>query len=181
MKQQPTLRTKRLVLRPFTLDEAPVVQQLAGEYEVALNTLMVPHPYPDGAAEQWIASLPEDFELDRSHVFAVDDGQLTGAAGLMFRGDAIAEIGYWIGKPFWGRGYASEAARELVRYGFESCGLHRIFAMHFSRNPASGRVLRNAGMTYEGKLRQHLKKWDEYLDIEAYGILRDEFFARAKG
>jgi [ribosomal protein S5]-alanine N-acetyltransferase len=175
MKQQPTLRTERLVLRPFTLDDAPAVQRLCSEYEIALNTLMIPYPYPEGLAEQWIATHQDDFEDDRILHFALDDGQLVGAMALIFKGDAIAELGYWIGKPFWGRGYASEAACAVVRYGFETCGLNRIFAMHFSRNPASGHVLRNAGMTYEGTLRQHLKKWDEYLDIEAYGILREEF------
>ena len=175
MKELPTLRTERLVLRPFTPDDAPAVQTLCGEYEIALNTLLIPHPYPDGMAEQWIDTHREDFENGRLLTLAIDDGQLAGAVGLVFKGDAIAELGYWVGKPFWGRGYASEAAREMVRYGFETCRLHRIFAMHFSRNPASGRVLRNAGMQYEGKLRQHLKKWDEYLDIEAYGILATEF------
>lgn len=175
MTSRPTLRTARLVLRPFTADDAPSVQQLAGAYEVALNTLMIPHPYPDGAAAQWIASHQADFEEDRLIHFAIDDGQLAGAAVLVNKGDGIAEIGYWIGVPFWGRGYASEAAREVVRYGFEERGFQRIFAQHFTRNAASGRVLQNAGMTYEGTLRRHLKKWDEYVDLACYGILRDEY------
>lgn len=178
MKEQPILRTERLLLRPFTFEDAPAVQRLCNEYEIALNTLLIPHPYPDGLAEQWIASHPADFEHDRSVAFAIDDGQLAGAVGLMFKGDGLAELGYWIGKPFWNRGYASEAARAVVRYGFETCGLHRIFAMHFSRNPASGHVLRNAGMQYEGRLRRHVKKWEEYLDVEAYGVLKDEFSSR---
>lgn len=169
------MKTERLTLRPFTLEDAPAVQTLAGVYEVALNTLMVPHPYPDGAAEAWIA-------MEEPHRFAIDDGQLVGAIGLMMKGDEIAEIGYWIGMPFWKRGYASEAAREVIRYGFEECGLHRIFAGHFARNPASGRVLAKAGMTFEGTLRQHQKKWGEYLDVCFYGILRDEFLSgRGRG
>ena len=174
-KQRPTLRTERLVLRPFTLDDAPAVQQLAGAYEVALNTLLIPHPYPEGAAEQWIATHQADFDEDRIMHFAIDDGQLAGAIGLVFKGDGIAEIGYWLGVPFWRRGYASEAGREVMRYGFEELGLHRIFAMYFTRNPASGRVLQKIGMTYEGTLRQHLKKWDEYLDLACYGALREEW------
>jgi RimJ/RimL family protein N-acetyltransferase len=164
------MKTERLTIRPLTLDDAPAVQTLAGAYEVALNTLLVPHPYPDGAAEQWIS-------MDDPHRFAIDDGQLVGAIGLMMKGDGIAEIGYWIGVPFWGRGYASEAAREVIRYGFEECGLHRIYAGIFRRNPASGRVLEKAGLTYEGTLRKHQKKWDEYLDVLFYGILREEWLA----
>ena len=173
--QRPTLRTERLVLRPFTLDDAPAVQQLAGAYEVALNTLMIPHPYPDGMAERWIGTHEKDYDEDRSVNFAVDDGQLAGAIGLVNHGHGIAEIGYWIGVPFWGRGYASEAARAVVRFGFEERGLHRIFAQHYTRNPQSGRVLQKAGMTYEGTLRHHLKKWDEYVDVACYGILRSEW------
>ncbi|HVE72549.1 MAG TPA: GNAT family protein [Thermoanaerobaculia bacterium] len=170
-----TLRTARLTLRPFTLDDAPAVQGLCGAYEVALNTLLIPHPYPDGAAEQWISMHGEHYEQNRVHHFAIDDGQLVGAMGLVMKGDGIAEIGYWIGVPFWGRGYATEAAREVVRYGFEDCGLARIYAGHFSRNPASGKVLAKAGMKHEGTLRHHAHKWGEYLDLVMYGILRDEF------
>ena len=170
----PTLRTARLVLRPFTLAEAPRVRELAGAYEVAQNTLLIPHPYPEGAAEAWIATHEDDYAQNRIHHFAIDDGQLIGSIGMVLKSEGVAEIGYWIGVPFWGRGYASEAAAEVVRYAFEECHLHRVFACHFTRNPASGRVLQKAGMKYEGTLRQHLKKWDEYVDLAFYGILRDE-------
>ena len=162
--------TARLTLRPLTLDDAPAVQTLAGAYEVALNTLLVPHPYPEGAAEEWISK-------NDPHTFAIDDGQLVGAMGLVMKGDEMAELGYWIGVPFWNRGYASEAARAIIRYGFGECALHRIFAGHFARNPASGRVMAKAGMTLEGTLRQHVKKWGEYLDVSYYGILRDEWLS----
>lgn len=174
----PILRTARLTLRPFTIADAPVVQELASAHEVALNTLMIPHPYPEGAAEQWIAKHEEDFAQQRIHHFAIDDGRLVGAIGLVLKGDAIAEIGYWIGVPYWGRGYASEAARAVVGYGFEQCGLRRVFACHFTRNAASGRVLQKTGMRYEGTLRHHLKKWDDYVDLAFYGILREEWLSR---
>ncbi|HEX8408995.1 MAG TPA: GNAT family N-acetyltransferase [Thermoanaerobaculia bacterium] len=172
-----TLKTERLTLRPFTQADAPAVQRLCGAYEVALNTLMIPHPYPDGAAEQWIAKHAEDFAENRNHHFAVDDGELAGAMGLMMKGDGIAEIGYWIAVPAWNRGYATEAARAVVRYGFEECGLHRIFAGHFTRNPASGKVMEKLGMQYEGTLRHHAFKWGEYLDVAFYGLLRDEWLS----
>ncbi|MFL6246331.1 MAG: GNAT family N-acetyltransferase, partial [Thermoanaerobaculia bacterium] len=77
MTQQPTLRTPRLTLRPFTLDDAPAVQRLASAYEVALNTLLIPHPYPDGAAEAWIAQHQANFDENRIHHFAIDAGELT--------------------------------------------------------------------------------------------------------
>lgn len=181
MKQRPTLRTARLILRPFTKADAPALQRLAGAYKVALNTLLIPHPYPDGAAEEWIGRHDEDFEENRIHHFAIQaDGELVGAMGLVIKGEGIAEIGYWIGVPYWKRGYASEAAEEVVRYGFEECGMDRIFACHFLRNPASGRVLQKLGMQYEGTLRRHLVKWGERIDLAFYGILREEWEALRK-
>ena len=160
-----------LIIRPLALTDAPAIQNLAGAYEVALNTLMIPHPYPEGAAEQWIQNAGE-------HTFAIDvDGQFVGATGLKMSEDELAEVGYWVGVPYWGRGYASQAARQIIRYGFEERGLQRIFAAHFARNPASGKVLANAGMTFEGTLRRHVKKWGEYLDVHFYGILRDEWLS----
>ena len=179
MTQSPTLHTARLTLRPFTLADAPEVQRLCGAHEVALNTLLIPHPYPEGAAEEWIGKHQADFDENRVIHFAIDDGQLTGAMALVMKDNGLAEIGYWVGVPFWGRGYASEAAKEVVRYGFEDLGLRRIFAMHFGRNPASGRVLQHAGLKYEGTLRQHLKKWEEYVDLVCYGALRADWLSEA--
>jgi ribosomal-protein-alanine N-acetyltransferase len=172
---QPTLHTARLTLRPFTQADAPAVQRLVSAYEVALNTLMIPHPYPEGGAEQWIAGHPREFDENRVHHFAVDDGAVAGAMALVLKPDGLAEIGYWVGMPYWGRGYASEAAAEIVRYGFAHCALRRVYACHFTRNPASGRVLQKAGMQYEGTLRRHLLKWNEPVDLAYYGILREEW------
>ena len=87
-------------------------------------------------------------------------------------------MGYWIGVPYWNKGYCSEAAKALIGYGFDELGLNRVFAEHMVRNPASGRVMEKAGMTYEGTLRQHVKKWDRYEDLKVYGILRTELLRR---
>jgi RimJ/RimL family protein N-acetyltransferase len=180
MKQLPNLRTERLTLRPFELSDAPDVQRLAGAREVALNTLTVPHPYPDGAAEEWINAQRVGMEKGELYNFAICDADgLVGSMGLMMRPHAIAEIGYWIGVPFWGRGYGSEAAREVLRFGFEDLELHRIYAGYFARNSASGRIMQKLGMQYEGTLRHHVLKWDEYLDVVYYGILRDEWKGEA--
>ncbi len=86
-----------------------------------------------------------------------------------------AELGYWIGVSYWGNGYATEAAREMVRYGFQDLKLHRIFASHFKHNPASGRILVKLGMRYEGCQHEHYRKWDQFVDSELYGILRREW------
>lgn len=169
------LTTERLTLRPFTLADAPAVQSLVSAYEVALNTRSIPHPYPEGGAEAWIATHDVEFRENRAHVFAIDDGQVVGGIDLILRGDGVGEVGYWIGVPFWGRGYATEALKAVIGHGFENLGLRRIFACHFGRNAASGRVMQKAGMTCEGTLRQHLMKWDEPVDLVFYGVLREEW------
>lgn len=171
----PALPTQRLVLRPFELSDVPRVQLLAGDREVALNTMSIPHPYPAGSAAEWIASHEEKRKQGDIN-FAIDDGQLVGSIGLRVQRDfERAELGYWIGKPFWGRGYATEAAAAIIRYGFEELKLQRIYAGYFSRNAQSARVMIKNGMQYEGTLRRHVKKWNEFVDVVYYGILREEF------
>ena len=78
-------------------------------------------------------------------------------------------MGYWIGKPYWNQGFGTEAALAILRYAFEQLGLNRVYAAHFRRNPASGRIMQKIGMTYEGRLRQHVKKWGDFEDMEYYG------------
>jgi [ribosomal protein S5]-alanine N-acetyltransferase len=131
------METGRLILRPFRLSDAGEVQRLAGAFEVADTTLNIPHPYEDGMAEEWIRSHKEKYENKQEIVFAIErrsDGQLLGAIGLLTSDPTRhAEMGYWIGKPFWNKGYATEAAAALLRYGFDALKLERIRARCFKR------------------------------------------------
>ena len=174
----PHLKTERLTIRPFQMEDAPRIRQLAGAREVALNTLFIPHPYPDGAAEEWIASQAVKLQEENSLNLAIDNGEFIGAIGLQIKKDHNhAEIGYWIGVPYWGRGYATEAVGAMIRYGFQELKLNKIFAAYFARNAASGRVMEKNGMRHEGTLRQHQKKWNEYVDLEFYGILSEDWMS----
>lgn len=179
---RPTLTTDRLVLRPFALADAPAVQRLASDRAIAANTLLIPHPYPEGAAEEWIQGHDE---ASVNHIFAVTlrgGSEAMGAIGLhMERKHERAEIGYWLGVPYWGRGFMTEAARAVVGYAFADGGVHRVFAYHFTRNPASGRVLLKIGMKREGTLRQHVVKWGEHVDVDFYGIVREEWATLSSG
>jgi RimJ/RimL family protein N-acetyltransferase len=176
---QPILQTERLRLRPLGAADASVVQRLAGEHAVADTTLFIPHPYPDGAAEQWIDLQAQDWKQQSGAGFAItsaETGELCGAIGLRLElTHARAELGYWIGVPFWGRGYCTEAAGAVVEFGFTQLHLRRVYACHFVRNPASGRVLQKLGMKPEGRLRQHVRRWDQFEDLECYGLLREEW------
>lgn len=179
MKKQPTQTTHRLILRPFELSDASEVQRLAGDRAIADKTLEIPHPYEDGMAEDWISTLPAKFQAGESAVFAVtlrESKRLAGAVGLeLDMRFERAELGYWIAKESWGRGYATEAAGAVIAYGFKARRLHRIYATPFKRNPASARVLQKLGMKHEGAAREHVMKWGLFEDLELYGILRTEW------
>jgi [ribosomal protein S5]-alanine N-acetyltransferase len=178
MSTQPTLETVRLLLRPFRTSDADEVQRLAGDRAVADTTLKIPHPYEDGMAEKWISNHRDWFARGQQAVFAITlrpSGILIGAIGLRIDAeDQRAELGYWIGKPFWNQGYCTEAARAVLDFGFTHLGLKRVYAHHFARNPASGRVMQKLGMVHEGRMLQHIRKWNAFEDLELYGILKEQ-------
>jgi RimJ/RimL family protein N-acetyltransferase len=178
---QPILKTSRLILRPFRKDDAPIVQQLAGERLIADTTLNIPHPYEDGMAEQWIDTHEAEFEADTLATFAValcENKQLIGAISLKIdRKLSKGELGYWIGTPYWNLGYASEAANAILEFGFGDLGLNRISAKHLARNPSSGRVMEKIGMLLEGTARQDTMKWGKYEDLVSYAILREDWYS----
>jgi ribosomal-protein-alanine N-acetyltransferase len=174
----PTLTTERLVLRPFTPDDAAAVHAHLGDREVASTTATIPHPYPDGAAEAWIATHAARHEAGEAAVLAItlrDGGALVGSIEMrMDLANRRGELGYWVGRAHWNQGYATEAARAVTRWGVRVMGLHRVHAAHLSRNPASGAVLRNAGMRHEGTLRGHVLKWGVMEDLDVWAVLEDE-------
>jgi ribosomal-protein-alanine N-acetyltransferase len=182
LREPPVLETQRLLLRPFELSDAKDVQRLAGDWAIADTTLAIPHPYEDGMAEAWISTHRPKFEAGELANFAItlrEGRELVGAIGLTIRpGFDRAELGYWIGKPYWGRGYCTEAGQAVVEFGFAALDLNRIHAGHFARNPASGRVMQKLGMILEGTLRQHDKVHDQYEDLVIYGLLRSEWRQR---
>jgi [ribosomal protein S5]-alanine N-acetyltransferase len=175
----PTFLTPRLRLRPFRASDAPDVQRLAGEREIAANTMLIPHPYEDGVAETWIETHGSRFAAGTSLTLAIElreSNILVGAIGLEFQeSDRNAELGYWIGRPFWNRGFCTEAARAMLSYGFRERDLYRIHAKHYRRNFSSGRVMEKIGMRREGLLRGHILKWGRFEDVEVWGILESEF------
>lgn len=173
--------TERLILRPLQPDDAPQMAALASDYDVAAGLLSLPHPYTLSDAEQFIAQRLAASPDSPDHVFALalkPDSRFIGLIGLHEqRPFDRAELGYWLGKPYWNLGYASEAARRLMRYGFEVLALNRIHASCYAPNIGSARVLQKIGMTYEGTLRQHYIRFGVVHDARVYGILRSEWEA----
>jgi RimJ/RimL family protein N-acetyltransferase len=146
---------------------------------IADTTLNIPHPYKDGMAEEWISKHQEAFGKVEGLTLAItrkSDASLVGAISLMgIAKGHQAELGYWIGKPYWNQGFCTEAGKALMKYAFAELGLLRVHASHLSRNPASGRIMTKLGMHHEGTRRQHVRKWDKCEDLELYGILRHEW------
>jgi RimJ/RimL family protein N-acetyltransferase len=181
VSDQPTLYTERLTLRPFTPHDAFDVERFAGTREVADTTLNIPHPYPHGAASAWIEAHAPAWNEQSNATFAIVDtatGRLAGAISLMLKPEhRRAELGYWIAVRNWNRGYATEAGRRLIDFGFEVLGLHRIESRHFLRNPASGRVMQKLGMQAEGIERDWALKWDRFESAAVYSILEPEWRA----
>jgi RimJ/RimL family protein N-acetyltransferase len=171
----PTLETARLKLRPYTEADIAELLPLIGTQQVAATTLRIAHPYTEQDARDFLKLAQEPGRLWLA-ITLRSDGHQIGGIGLRVDGQhQHAELGYWLGVPYWGQGYAAEASREMLRYGFEDLGLHRIFASHFKHNPASGKILLKLGMRHEGCQREHLRKWDQFVDSELYGMLRREW------
>jgi ribosomal-protein-alanine N-acetyltransferase len=173
----PELETQRLLLGVLRDDDAPELERLCGAREIADTTISIPHPYGRADAERFIAHQSAAGTRGDELVLAVrrrQDGRLVGCVSLreIDRVHLQAELGYWIGVPHWGQGYATEAAQAIVRYGFETLRLNRIYAHHMARNPASGRVLERVGMQQEGVLRQRVRKWGRFEDVVLYAVVR---------
>ncbi len=148
---QDVLRTDRLVLRHFNLDDAPRVQALAGNWKVASMLARVPYPYKDGLAEAWIATHDARRTAKQGYAYAIErNGELVGSIGLdaADEDEDALELGYWIGEAWWSLGIATEAARRLIAEAFARLPAERLTAGHFVENHASGRVLTKLGFRY---------------------------------
>jgi len=141
----PELTTDRLTLRPFTQHDASDVVRLAGVREVSMTIDHLPYPYPLSSALGWISAHAASAEQGKGYTWAISDrgnNSLLGAITLHIDVRHTAGgIGYWIGLPFWNRGYTTEAGRRIIDYAFAVCGLHRLQASCLPSNIGSRRVL----------------------------------------
>lgn len=175
-----TTTIETLTLRPLAFTDAPQILEYAGSRDVAATTLHIPHPYPPEDADIFIAATQDNMQNGRGFTFAITrDDMLIGCIAVGIQPDNnLGELGYWLGKPYWGMGYTTEAARRMIAFSFDELLLNRVFARCFTHNPASARVMEKAGMRYEGTLRQHVRKAGTYYDLHCYGILLADYDAR---
>lgn len=143
----PVLATGRLVLRAPNRDDAPAIAVLANDKRIAVNTARIPHPYTHEDAEQFIAATSRR-DGGATFVIARED-ELIGGCGIDRRDDG-PEIGYWLGVPYWGCGYATEAVRALIDHAFADLQCETLAAGARVSNPASRRVLEKCGFQWTG-------------------------------
>ena len=180
MNNFPILFTERLVLSlPTNLDLEDVIFQMNSTSEISENTLTLPYPYQKQHADFWFQMAEYSFKKREAFIFGIrekENQKLIGGVGLHLDvPNHKAEVGYWLGKSFWSKGYASEALQEVLKFGFEELHLNKIYASHFIHNPASGRVLEKNGFAFEATLKQEIFKNGEYLDLKRFSIFKKSF------
>lgn len=179
LDQFPQLPTERLILRELTLNDVPTIVAYAGNKDVAKTALNIPHPYEEKDALFWIDMAQRGFEDKTQYIFGISLNETHEfVGGISLRVDSKydrGELGYWIAKKYWNKGYATEAVGAVLRFGFERVGLHKVYASHYVENPASGKVMLKNGMIKEGELKDHVKKGNLYRSVVQYRLTKGEF------
>jgi RimJ/RimL family protein N-acetyltransferase len=170
------LTLSKSTIRSLRPTDAAAITKHVGTQSVARNMSTIPHPYAQRDAEEWLASLADQPETN--FAITVDD-EAVGVIGVHARPPELpavchhdAEIGYWLGETFWGRGIMTEAVLAMTEWAFAHFQLIRLHAAVFARNPASARVLEKAGYAYEGRLRARYFRDGEYIDGLLYARVR---------
>ena len=144
----PVLETKRLALRAPRLEDAKTVATLANDRRIAENTARIPHPYKTADAESFIG-LVNKSDGEATFLITLRDETVLGTCGVV-DGEQGAEVGYWLGVPYWGKGYATEALHALIDYAFTDLEQATLHAGARVTNPASRRVLEKCGFQWTG-------------------------------
>jgi RimJ/RimL family protein N-acetyltransferase len=163
------------VIRSWSLNDAPAVQRYANNRNIWINLRdLFPHPYTLDDAQGFLRHVLTE---DPITTFAIArPSEAIGCIGLRMGCDVhrkTAEMGYWLGEPFWGQGIMSEAVAALARFAFETFDLNRIYAEPFANNPASARVLEKAGFVREARLSANVFKDGKRLDSFLYARVRE--------
>jgi ribosomal-protein-alanine N-acetyltransferase len=162
------------VVRDWQMDDLPALVRYANNVQIAANLRdRFPHPYTEAAGRGWLEFLQTATPLS---VWAIDvEGEAVGCIGLQLQEDVervSAELGYWLGEPFWGRGITSEAARAVTAQAFDAFSLTRVYALPFADNIGSIRVLEKAGFALEARLPRSAIKGGVIRDQLMFGAYR---------
>jgi RimJ/RimL family protein N-acetyltransferase len=165
-------------LSEFRSSDKPALVQHLNDRDIYDRTLRIPFPYTDASADEWLALIAKITEQQGRPVkFAVrsaDDALIGGCGfdGFQAGTSHLAEVGYWLAKPYWGRGIMTAVVQRLCRHAFEEFGLAKITAHVFPLNQASARVLEKCGFREEGFLRKHFLKGGQFVDARLFALLK---------
>ncbi|MGK5594246.1 MAG: GNAT family N-acetyltransferase [Parachlamydiaceae bacterium] len=175
------LTTSRLHLRNAREQDVEDIALFAGQYEVVeMMNGSIPYPYEVEEARKWVDKHVKDNSLSPAISWIIassDNGQLIGSIQLR-RNQKQARLSYWIAKPYWGKGFAAEAGRAIIDFGFKNLGLEKIEAEHFRRNPASGRVLNKLNFEFVCSIRKRDNRGYEE-DFEQYILDKKSYFNKS--
>ncbi len=153
MSEPYQIKTERLLLRaPEPADAAQITERISEE-DVLRNLGRAPNPYQLQDAENWISKSAKDRAASTEYAFVITTARdgVIGSTGFNRAIGEVWEVGYWLGKPFWGQGIVTEAANALIEWGQSEFGINQFAAGHFTDNPASGRVLEKLGFEPVGE------------------------------
>ena len=173
------IKTERLLLRPCRPEDGPRLCELIGVWDVAKMLARVPHPYPEGAAEQWIATHDRLRRAGAYPFAACRDGELIGSFGIEDPRENGLELGYWIGVPYWGQGFATEAAQAVVDFAFKWLVRDHLRAAHLVENTASARVLAKLGFVATGHGACESRARGAALDCIRLILKREDYLAKS--
>jgi len=174
--------TQRLILRAPMLSDTQDVVRILNDFDVAKNLVQVPVPFTEELFRARLGEIERDRQTGEAFHFAVTramDGAFIGACGVERLEDGVWEFGYWYGRPYWRQGYATEAARAVMRFAFGDLGAMMLTAGWFLDNPASGRVLEKLGFVASGTMQRHCVSRGAEVTSNRMLLTRDEF-ARKK-
>jgi RimJ/RimL family protein N-acetyltransferase len=169
-----------VALRPWAATDAEALVRLADDRDIWLNLRdRFPRPFTTPAAALWLSEHMTE-PPGRTSFAVLQRGELAGGVHLVQREGAhriCADLTFWLGRPFWGKGIATAAVSTVTTHAFDVLGLERLQAFVFDWNPQAGHVLENAGFTLEGRLRHYVFKDGRYGDALLYARLRGEYYA----
>lgn len=181
MKNFPELNTSRLRLRKIKAEDLSSLIKYCNNKKISDQILNIPYPYHEEDAIFRMNFVLQGFKNEERYVFAINfngNDELIGEIGLhLDKTNNSAQFGYWIAEPFWGKGIATEALTAILKFGFETLNLNKIYATHYPDNEASGKVMLNNQMIKEAVLKDHYKVNDEYRTVIQYRLTKSEYLA----
>jgi ribosomal-protein-alanine N-acetyltransferase len=179
MNDFPELTTAKLTLRKIKPEDLSSLLKHCNNEKISDQILNIPYPYKEEDAIFRMNFVLQGFKNKERYVFAITlkgNDELIGEIGLhLDKNNDSAQFGYWLGEPFWGKGIATEALGVILKFGFETLHLNKIYATHYPDNIASGKIMLNNKMIKEAELKEHYKVLSLYRDVIQYRLTKKEY------